>query len=228
MSWLLWKEYRQNRLVVYATLVLMAIPYAILGWVFWKYGSPHYMADWRRCLLACGIVSLYISQLAMPMIGGSLIAGERADRSAEFQAYLPCSRRRILASKLLLALLLAAIIWLPNVTILCTVRGLVDDVPVNAFEVAKVFGVLASVGGTAFCVAWLFSSFLTSPTISVCAGIIAPIIAFVGVLLVARLCEISSFGEGEFVLYGVLAICLTVAPICFAIGTWHYLRRVEP
>ena len=23
-------------------------------------------------------------------------------------------------------------------------------------------------------------------------------------------------------------ICLTLAPLCFAIGTWHYLRRVEP
>jgi ABC-type transport system involved in multi-copper enzyme maturation permease subunit len=226
LTWLVWKEYRQNRLIVYVTLVLMAIPYAILGWVFWRYGSPHYMADWRRYLLACGTGSLYLSQFAMPMIAGNLIAGERADRSAEFQAYLPRTRTRILAGKLLLALLVAAMIWLPNTMVFCAAgaRGVFFG---TARELASGVGVIATIGGTAFCVAWLFSSLLTSPTISVCAGIIAPIIVFVGVWLVARLCDISRFGEGDFVLYGSLAICLTAAPICFAIGTWYYLRRVE-
>ena len=229
MKWLVWKEYRQNRLIVLATLFLLAAPYVILSWVFWKWGGPSRTAGWQECLLMGGLLSLYVSQLVMPMIGGNVIACERADRSAEFQAYLPIPRSKILTAKLLLVLALVALIWLPDGSmILYGTLDAVEPVADSVWILCRGFATVAIVGLTSFCVAWLLSSFLQSATISACAGIVAPIIAFFSVFLVARLCEIPEISADEFVLYGGLAICLPLAPICFAIGTWLYLRRVEP
>ena len=61
----------------------------------------------------------------LALLGGNSIAGERVDRSAEFLAYLPVSRGRILASKLLVALAAVPLIWLPNLVILA-ITGAVE------------------------------------------------------------------------------------------------------
>ena len=122
MNWLVWKEYRQNRLTVWAMLFFLALPYLlclILACVAWArgwekdQGSPY----WLTGLHAASYLSIYIPQFALALIGGNLIAGERVDRSAEFQACLPVSRRRILLGKILLALLMFAIIWVPNIAV---------------------------------------------------------------------------------------------------------------
>ncbi len=46
-----------------------------------------------------------------PAGGANAIARERADRSAEFLAYLPISRVRILASKAALPLAVVSVVW---------------------------------------------------------------------------------------------------------------------
>ena len=61
--------------------------------------------------------SLALSQLTVALLGGNAIAGEAADCSAEFIAYLPLSRPRLLAGKLSLAFSAAVSIWGPNLLI---------------------------------------------------------------------------------------------------------------
>ena len=69
------------------------------------------------------IYSLIISQLAIALIGGNAIAGERADRSAEFLCSLPITRKRILASKLLISLAIILVIWLTDTMLLMYLRN---------------------------------------------------------------------------------------------------------
>ena len=78
----------------------------------------------------------------------------------------------------------------------------------------------------AFSVAWLLSSFLPSSTISVCAGIVAPIAVAFGLWGVHYLCDMSV--PDWLVPLCYITTCLVVSSICFTIGTWVFLRRVEP
>ena len=102
MKWLIWKDYRLNRLIFITALAFLVGPHLLAAILIW-YGAEPPNA---RGLFFAGstLYSLAFLQLAFALLGGNSIAGERMDRSAEFLAYLPVSRGRILASKLLVAL----------------------------------------------------------------------------------------------------------------------------
>jgi hypothetical protein len=89
---------------------------------------------------------------------------------------------------------------------------------------------VAITGLMLFCVAWFFSSFVGSPTLAVCAGLIAPFLVASGIALTDLLLKWSGLQElsGLEMALWYLFICLTIALACFGVGTWHYLRRVEP
>jgi ABC-type transport system involved in multi-copper enzyme maturation permease subunit len=225
MKWLLWKDYRHNRPIVMATLFLLVAPHlmGLFATCFLNGDTPSGRPRWVDNLGISSICSLLACQLALLLIGGNAIAGERADRSAEFLASLPVSRRRILASKLLLALAIIAAIWLTNAPVLFyltlsqggpDLRGLTQMLVVTAITVAAFFSI-----------AWLLSCYLSSPTFAVAGGLVAPLAVQGTSVFVAYLLGLN------FDIYVVrlyCGICLVAAPVCFAVGTWYYLRRVEP
>ena len=134
MKWLIWKEYRVQRLVLIVGAVLLVLPYAMVLGLFRFAPVRGSLADWCMGLLVAAAYSVGISQLTMALLGGNAIAGERADRSAEFVAYLPLTRARILAAKLTVVLLGVAAIWVPNLLILgFTSAGLGDLVERSYF-----------------------------------------------------------------------------------------------
>jgi ABC-type transport system involved in multi-copper enzyme maturation permease subunit len=250
MTWLVWKEYRQNRLAVFVTLLALIVPYLawpVMTFVSWwrQWPSDHGEPFWLLWLGTASYFSIMLGQPAMALIGANVIAGERVDRSEQFQAALPITRNRILVAKLVLALLIVAVIWLPNVPILGGVVLAVSprtvDIPHDTVFLVNV----AITGLTFFCVAWFFSSLLGSPAIGACAGLITPFLAWTLPMIVmwARGFE---YYTGQHVLAGyfsmyrgyiplVLAIlefwahtiCLATSAIGLTLGTWIYLRRRE-
>ena len=102
MIWLLWREYRRNRWILAAGAMLLLLP----SLNALRAGS----ADIR---LALFVGYCFFCSLTVALLAGNAIAGERADRSAEFIAYLPPGRWRLLASKLFLSLI--------RVTVICGV-----------------------------------------------------------------------------------------------------------
>jgi ABC-type transport system involved in multi-copper enzyme maturation permease subunit len=127
MSWLIWKDYRLNRAIVIMTVVLLIGAHmAAVAVAFYESSVPE-GSRLLGYLTESSIESLVFLQLMLGVLGGNLIACERANRSAEFLAYLPISRGRILASKILLAIGLFAVIWIPNLAILATARLMMDD-----------------------------------------------------------------------------------------------------
>jgi ABC-type Na+ efflux pump permease subunit len=235
MKWLLWKDYRHNRLVVFTGLLLVLLPYVLalyltLGGPFPGLYDPHLPTwQWRENFGAASIGSLFLGQVVFALIGGNAIAGERVDRTAEFLFSLPIARRRLLASKLLLVLLIAAVVW-ANVAVLGRAQ---KEFP-QTREWAGILEIGANLAITSlvfFCVAWMLSSFTPSPVLSTCGGLIAPILVWGGFWSVMWLSNPAALASRQFVdnaEFWYRAICLTIAPVSFLAGTWYYLRRVEP
>ena len=226
MKWLVWKEYRANRLVLIVGAALALAPYLILLGLLW--GPLRRGAAELSWLLACAAVySAGISQLTLALLGGNVIAGERADRSAEFLAYLPISRARALAAKLTLVASTAALIWIPNLLIAWLASACIPEKMRSLYTVELIGRAIphaAITGAVFFSVAWLLSSILESPTFSVCGGLITPVLIMSAVYMVCW-----PFGIPEDVLGSWwLGISLVLAPACFVAGTAYYLRRVEP
>jgi ABC-type transport system involved in multi-copper enzyme maturation permease subunit len=251
LKWLVWKEYRQNLFTVAVMFFLMLAPYAVsavislIAWR-WNWHVPPEMRHWMTWLAAASWFSLFLTQLPMALIGGNAIAGEVADRSQQFQAYLPIPRSRLITAKLLLALLMFTVIWLPYAIIFG--GFLVFEPRPSLHNLEAVSGTLLNVaitGLTFFCVAWLFSSLLGSPVVAVCAGLITPVLAwslpalamwahgfehYTGQFVPAGY---ASFGHGHIALVEAIlefwaqAICLTASAIGLALGAWLYLRRAE-
>ncbi len=214
MTWLLWKEYRLQRLILAVGALVLVMPY----------GFP------VRALLIdspgagqtslASFTSTILSIVILALLGGNAFAGERADRSAEFQAYQPIPRWAIVLSKLPLPLLTALIFWGMNLAIFS--QCVETHFQAYPREWMIRFMVL---GSCAFAVAWLVSVLQSSVTFAVGAGMAAPIVilplvALTGWLISADLDQWTG---------NVWAFaCLAVSVLSFTIGTWHYLQRVEP
>jgi len=241
MKWLLWKDYRHNRLIVLAALVILLVPYLIgLGvicggrWVK-TCQAVYWTPPWKQIIAVAGGYSLAISQLSLALIGGNAISGERVDRSAEFLYSLPIARRRLLASKLLLALAVSAVGWLVNGAVLGCLIAMymphVMNLEICNLTIFMGAMTIAITGLTFFCVAWFLSSYVKSPAFDVCGGFITPFLVLSSLSLVGWLLKIAGLSENAFEEggeYWYLGICLALSLVSFAIGTWHYLRRVEP
>ena len=224
MSWLIWREYRTNALLLVIGVGLLLMPYlfTLIYYAIWP-GEARVVAL-QTALANAAAASYGLSQLAIAFLGGNAIAGERADRSAEFLSYLPISRTDRLLSKLLFAAIGIALIWGINLGIF---RGLEGKFP---WQVPSDRGLLdakytAITGLVMFGVAWCISSLQSSPTFAIAGGIVTPIAVMVMILTgIDRATEHS--GQVLFDWYS--GICITLGLAGLVVGTWYFLKRVEP
>ena len=224
MKWLFWREYRLNRLILIAGVVLLLLPYVIaliaLRWAL-KAG-----ADIPELFFVAGVYGLALSQLTLALLGGNAIAGERADRSAEFMAYLPVSRLSRLICKLGLAAVTAMVIWGVSLPVLAVLRSIL---PWNYVDDEMFFLAIVVITGLVFfCVGWLISSLQSSPTFAICGGVVTPLAIVMSWQAVAWLSEARGATAEQLIGTGYAVTCPLVAAVCFSIGTWYYLSRVEP
>ncbi len=223
MTWLLWKDYRHNRVIVIAGIVLLFVPYLFALSAAW-FGGP---VEWPVLLAGAGLYSLGLGQVTVALLGGNAMAGERVDRSAEFLLALPISRSKILTSKLLFTLVVVAVIWINALLGWCLMMTS-PELEKSFYDDRIYIGIanIATVGLLFFGVGWLFSSFLSSPTFAVAAALMAPLLVASGMVTTIYFFKLSP-GKVEYIGW-FIGVCLTLALACFSAGTWHYLRRVEP
>ena len=233
MNWLLWKEYRVNRVIVIVGAGILVVPHMVALLVAWwrvahGIGGPA-EEQLPVCLYLSSVYSMIFSQLTLCLLGGHAIAGERADRSAEFLASLPISRTRTVAGKLGLALLAAVLIWVPNLLISQLVTlgasGGASLEIATIRETQHLTAGAAAVGFLFFSVAWLFSSMWESSTFAICMGLITP---YALLLIVGAAAWMFEYNIEILVQHWYWGLCLALAPVCLVSGTWYYLRRVEP
>lgn len=227
MGWLIWKDYRLNRLLVVVALVVMVVPYVAVA-----IGSAEYAGTERfyEDLAGGSCLGLGALQVLLAFVGGNVIAGERADRSAEFLAALPIPRWRSLVSKLLVSFGLAAVVWIPNLIAMGLVWRSLQ--PTAAASVTAALAGIAATGLAFFGVGWFFSAISQSATLAILAGILSPAAVFMLVWSVlVFLARYAHWGYVELdrrLVFGYQLVCVVCAAVAFVAGTLSYLRRVEP
>jgi ABC-type transport system involved in multi-copper enzyme maturation permease subunit len=221
MRWLLWREYRLNRLILIAGGAFFVLPYAIvgLGILFGWCESDHIVGAW--------MVSTLSVNLLAALLAGNAIAGERTDRSAEFIAYLPLSRRRIVAGKVLFTLLVFTPVW-------CITRVVIDNVPLSTISAHMLLDLRPYLVGVLliYGVGWLLSSCLSSVTAASMLGIVGIFLICLGYTFISTpqgsdemisiMMDRERYGDAVF---WYTIIWIPVAVICFSLGTWNYVRR---
>ncbi len=237
MRALLWKDYRQNRKMLIAVGVFLLIPYAIAiiaGTVerlrlHGEYDS-YTTVSWNQVFFGASLWSLILLVPACGFIGGNAVAGERVDRSAEFTAYLPISRRSAIISKALLAIGACVVAALVNAGIAYVTTGwwlLAEEV--RELRDVRMIGEAVWFGGATvvliFGISWLVSTLTNSPPISAASGI-GSVVLVAGTL---ALVDYIGGAREPITLEGWYAgLCFVLGILGFAFGIVYYLRRVEP
>ena len=231
MKALLWKDYRTNRPLLVIGVVLLLTPYAVLiGWLWYSVGlTAASREEWAQVLLMAAQASLACSQLTLLLLAGTIIAGERRDRSAEFLAYLPPSRPAILTSKALLSALTMAMIWGLTLAIVGLVVPALDAAAVGGThrtELLEFLAIMATSGAALFGAAWLGSSMLESPTYSTAIGLLA-VMLLPFLLNACRM--VSGWPDDGASFVAALRLLYVGCGIAgFTAGWTYYVRRVEP
>jgi ABC-type transport system involved in multi-copper enzyme maturation permease subunit len=231
MRALLWKDYRANFQVLVIGAVLLLTPYAVVvGWIWYNVGLTQAGAPvWAESLFTAGHASLAASQLTILILAGTIIAGERRDRSAEFLAYLPPSRPVILTSKSLLCGATVIAIWGLSLAMLGLVVPRLNPNVVsgaNHERLLEFLAIMAASGVALFGTAWLASSMLESPTYSTAIGLIT--ILLVPFLLNACHTLTGWPADSEGFVRWLRLLYVGVGAAGFVAGWAYYVRRVEP
>ncbi len=224
MNWLIWREYQLSGLILAVGLGLLLLPYTIAAMVIIWGGPIH---DVVGGIALSALYSVALIQLTPVLLGGNAIAGERADRSAQFVAYLPLTRTRRLIAKLSVMLAAMAALWGVNLLVLLLTGGFNSNISPRSFDVVQyVLWYSAITGSVFFGVAWMVSSLQSSPVFAVCAGLITPALVFVGLHMANN--AIGPPNPDPYWKIAYPVVCSTLAVVCFSIGTCYYLRRIEP
>jgi len=201
---------------VVGTFIFIGTPYllsALIEWFFhWKFG-----ATWHAsAFVAPGYFGILTTVLMAAVFGGMAFAVERRERWADFLAMFPVSRSQIVLSKLVVSV---AFLGFTSTVVywLCLVAQYLAH-PFPQFLGPDAIAEFASCMLMSFGVAWLCSSFLSSPAIAACTSI---------ALLVLVTLSAEAF-DHKYVHIAELAIPAVTGSVSFVAGTAYYLRRVPP
>jgi ABC-type transport system involved in multi-copper enzyme maturation permease subunit len=170
-------------------------------------------------------VALTMTGLTAAIFGGMAFAQERRERWAEYLAVLPVHRYQIVISKFLLSFGFLGILWSINAVVVLAAAGTYAESPGAQTTDVLLIVLSATAAMMAFGVAWLASTFLTSPAIAV--GIAA--VATIACLGWPSFFPAETEKMGDVQLASVLILCtLAMGAACLVEGTIHFIRRIEP
>jgi len=222
---LLRKDWRLYRAPVIASVIVLGIVY----WCGWqaaggmRYGEGD--SSWHYALGSGAIYGFFATAVMAAVYAGVAFAAERRDRSADFLAMLPPTSGEILLSKLIVTGGCLAVMTAVNVAALW-IAGSPNEGRVQLhFSFQHVLWPVAA-GCMFFGVAWLFSTFLQSPTLA--ASLSCGITAFT--LLLVRLLPdpLLLFAHVRLNGYVYCAAMAVIGVTTLAGGILYRLRRVEP
>ena len=126
---------------------------------------------------------------------------------------------QLLASKLLLAFLIAVVIWLNAPLIWGLFQYVAPGHGPGIHELAMVYCNIVVTGLTFFCVAWFLSAFVNSPTFAVFGGLITPLLILLGFQFVSWLVRLLTGrwanDDGTIVQFWYLSYLRDARPVVF-------------
>lgn len=230
---LVWREWRRSRTILFVALGIIV---ALLLLVFSQLPPPEtaggkisvvdrmavvgYFATW---------IAVHFSVFLLPMIAANSLAGERADRSAEFIAPLPVSRSVRLVAKVVLLAAVAIALWAP-VLVVAPLLGNSQLVKADDYRSGLgLLGMVATFAILATALAWWLAAWVESPVIAAVAAIAIPVaVPWVMFSLHAPFLAPASFFGLWIDSEGIpQSLTLLVAAAFFAAGSALYVRRLE-
>ena len=230
---LVWREWRRSRTILFVALGIIV---ALLLLVFSQPQPPEtaggkisvvdrmavvgYFATW---------IAVHVSVFLLPMIAANSLAGERADRSAEFIAPLPVSRSVRLVAKVVLLAAVAIALWAP-VLLVAPLLGNSQLVKADDYRSGLgLLGMVATFTLLATALAWLLAGWVESPVIAAVGAIAIPVaVPWVMFSLQVPFLAPASFFSFWIDSEGIpQTLTLLVATAFFAAGSGLYVRRLE-
>jgi ABC-type Na+ efflux pump permease subunit len=240
MATLIQKDWRLARVIVIAGGLLSTMPYAFQV-VNTRYLHPEGIMpgvrEYADGLQTASIACLGIVTLLAAAFGGSALAGERRERTDEFMAMLPVSRGRIIASKLIVALVCIVVLIVFHSAVIGATNVCVKLAQLNRLrgpEVTQSAGITAAFALLMFGVGWAMSVFLRSPAIAACVAIAVSVgVLFGGMFWGTYIAERwdrapRTNSTEDLVLFYVCVAAALIGVTAIATSSVRYLRRVEP
>jgi len=230
---LVWREWRRSRTILFVALGIIV---ALLLLVFSLPQPPETAGGKISVVDRMAVVgffatwiAVHVSVFLLPMIAANSLAGERADRSAEFIAPLPVSRSVRLVAKVVLLAAVAIALWAP---VLLVAPLLGNSQLVKADDYRSGLGLLGMVAAftlLATALAWLLAGWVESPVIAAVGAIAIPVaVPWVMFSLQVPFLAPASFFSLWFDSQGIpQSLTLLVAAAFFAAGSALYVRRLE-
>jgi len=230
---LVWREWRRSRTILFVALGIIV---ALLLLVFSLPQPPETAGGKISVVDRMAVVgffatwiAVHVSVFLLPMIAANSLAGERADRSAEFIAPLPVSRSVRLVAKVVLLAAVAIALWAP---VLLVAPLLGNSQLVKADDYRSGLGLLGMVAAftlLATALAWLLAGWVESPVIAAVGAIAIPVaVPWVMFSLQVPFLAPASFFSLWFDSEGIpQSLTLLVAAAFFAAGSALYVRRLE-
>jgi len=230
---LVWREWRCSRTILFVALGIIV---ALLLLVFSLPQPPEtaggkisvvdrmavvgYFATW---------IAVHVSVFLLPMIAANSLAGERADRSAEFIAPLPVSRSVRLVAKVVLLAAVAIALWAPVLLVAPLLENLQLVKADDYRSGLELLGMVATFTLLATALAWLLAGWVESPVIAAVGAIAIPVaVPWVMFSLQVPFLAPASFFSLWFDSQGIpQSLTLLVAAAFFAAGSALYVRRLE-
>jgi ABC-type transport system involved in multi-copper enzyme maturation permease subunit len=227
MKSLLWKDCRLNALVLAFGVATWLGPYLVGALRILLGGGPRVAIGlrWAFMLEPASVISLEASLIPLLLLGANAIARERSDRSAEFLAYLPSTRARILASKAAVPLAFASLVWATGLLAIFVLMPALGGEKVGLPP--GLAGAVATASTVLFGTVWLGSSFADTPLTAV--GFSMGLSLLLGLAMQASNYLLGWTGPGNAIgPYWSAGSAVIVGISCFVAGSWLYLRRIEP
>jgi ABC-type transport system involved in multi-copper enzyme maturation permease subunit len=219
---LLKKDFRLNRVPILGGAALIFTPYLIGFITYFSVRESFGITKIRNSLVSCPAIALVLTDAIAAVFGGAAFAYERRERWGDFLAMLPVARINSILSKCIVSLLFLLPVWAIN---LYAFDWLLR--PNQEAEMVALFMVSIAVMLMCFGVAWLISSFYSSPAIAACSSIG---VGLVCALLLGGTAVPFSFPswQAEWVYLIQAGVCAAIGLASFAAGTIYYLLRTEP
>lgn len=223
------KDIRHQSRFILAAAIFLILPHIIALIALITNQMGEFPQDnWIDYFQAASIVDVILCVVLIPFFSGNAIAGERADRSAEFLAYLPIERKTTILSKAVVAMGISIVFFgVCSLVFYAFFQLLVVYHPGAHIRAPQGAWISIILGSCVFMfgIAWLVSTFAQSATFAAAAGVIIPLAVGIMLMLIYPT-ETNEHRNMTWLAYVIISF--VIGPLCFIAGVIYYSKRVEP